>query len=467
MVTVVGLGNNDGDITLKGACAIDAADTVIVKTALTDTYKFFDDIDNVTCDFIYEKTADFEELNAQLAAYVLSFNDKDVVYCVNGSGYDDRSVEILTQLEKNVTIIPSVGRESIALADKPNTCYLAVSAYELDDESFEYDSAKTVLVIKDIDNEFIAGNVKSFLSRLIGEETAVTCYDGNKSHVIPVYELDRLDSYSYETCVRVNTVPLLDKQVFNYTDIMRIMRVLRGENGCEWDKAQTHASIRKNVIEEAYELVEAINNDDTDNIIEESGDVILQGIFHTIIGEEEGEFAAHEVLSALGNKLVSRHPHVFGDAVANNEQEALDSWTAAKAKEKKTKSTADKMRKVIGSMPQLLRADKLQTHAAKAGLDFSDIGGVVDKIGEETREVLNAHGEEIEAECGDLLFSAVNLARFKGVNAEVALAKSNEKFINRIAFVLDKCEELGLDSHRLTEKEFESIWDLAKEKCSR
>lgn len=467
MVTIVGLGNNDGDITLKGACTIDEADTVIVKTALTDTYKFFADIDNVTCDFIYEKTADFEELNAQLAAFVLSYQDKDVVYCVNGSGYDDRSVEIIMQLEKDVRIIPSVGRESIALADKPNTCYLAVSAYELDDASFDYDSTMTTLVIKDIDNEFIAGNVKSFLTRVIGDEAQITCYDGLESHVIPVYELDRLGGYSYTTCVRVDTVALLEKKVFNYTDLLRIMRILRSDNGCEWDKAQTHESIRKNVIEEAYELVEAINNDDIDNIIEESGDVILQGAFHTIIGEDEGEFEVQEVLSALGNKLVTRHPHVFGNIVANNEQEALNSWTEAKAREKKTKTTADKMRKVIGSMPQLLRADKLQNHAAKEGFDFADIGGVIEKIAEETKEVLDAKGEETEIECGDLLFSVVNLARFKGVNAEVALAKSNEKFINRIAYVLDKCKELGLDSHELNDKEFQSIWDLAKDNCSR
>lgn len=465
MITVVGLGRREGDLSLNGAVAIDNAQVVFVKTALTDTYKFFEGKPHETLDNFYENAEDFDDLDNKIAEYLFAFKDKNVVYCVNGNGSDDRSVIALKKL-CDVKIIAGVSRELAVLSNHPATSVVKVSAYDIaGDKAFSYDKTKPLVVV-DIDSEYIAGEVKEILARVVGEECEITFFKGEQEKLILAYELDRQNEFDYECGVYVSPFEITDKQEYNFGDLLRIMQRLRGKNGCEWDKAQTHESIRKNLIEEAYELVEAIDNQDIENIIEESGDVILQGVFHTVIGEDEGEFCANEVLTHLCNKLVTRHTHIFGDVVANNADEALKAWEAAKAKEKSQDSLQSKIEGVAKALPSLQKAAKYQKYLAKAGMDFENLEQIKEKIIEEVQEVFAAKMSDdsraLEMECGDLLFAVVNLLRKLNIDGEVALNRACAKFESRVKYMDNKCAKQGKSIKDLSVEEQENLWQEAK-----
>ncbi|MDE5654743.1 MAG: nucleoside triphosphate pyrophosphohydrolase [Clostridia bacterium] len=454
MITVVALGCAKGQLTIAGAEAIDKASKVFVKTALTDTYEYFKDkgIDCISLDFIYDKSQNFDELDEEIANYLLSQN-ADIVYCVNGSGYEDRSVALLKE-RTDVEILLSV---SFGIAGgKPSLASTVISAYELVNiRGFNYDT-RLSLCVTDIDNAFIAGEVKLILQNILGDEEKAFL-NGKE---IAIYELDRQGTYDYSTTLFVPSKNLVDKQRFNFSDLYQIMRILRGENGCQWDKAQTHESIRQNAVEEAYELVEAINNDDIDNIIEESGDLFLQSIFHCVIAEDLGEFGLEDCLSGICRKLIDRHTHIFGDVVANTPEEALKAWDNAKAKEKKYSSASDKIDKIAKALPALMRAYKIQKSAGKVGFEFDDFEQVVGKVEEEIREFCDAKtADELEDEGGDILLAVVNVLRWKKVEPEIALSRAIDKFVKRFKYVEEKC---GGDMQDKTLDELNVLWEEAK-----
>lgn len=255
---------------------------------------------------------------------------------------------------------------------------------------------------------------------------------------------------------------LLGKDNFDYNDCYDVLRILRGEYGCPWDRAQTHKSIVKNVIEEAYELANALEQENVPNTVEELGDLLMQVLFHLEIGEDNGEFQPKDVYTALCRKLIDRHPHVFGDVKAENADESLDVWNAQKLKEHKIKSVTENVMDVPRNMSALMRSQKIQSRASKGGYDFSDIAQAMDKVHEELDEFLNAADAERQMEGGDLLFSVVNLLRLYGVDSETALLCSADKFTARVA----ECERILSDEgKRLTElspEQFDETWARAK-----
>ena len=244
-------------------------------------------------------------------------------------------------------------------------------------------------------------------------------------------------------------------------DPIRIMELLRSPGGCPWDQAQTHRSIRDNMLEEAYEAADAVDRGDMDNLKEELGDVLLQVVFHARMAQEAGCFTFDDVVDGICRKLVFRHPHVFGTAEAADPDGALSAWDARKRAEKGQKTAADSLDSVARALPALTRAAKLQSKAAKAGFDWRDPAPAMDKLAEELEEFQTAvrEGSNVEEELGDLLFSAVKAGRFAGVDGETALEKACEKFIRRFRRV----EELApgpLD--RLDVPALEALWDRAK-----
>ena len=454
MITVVGMGIRQGQLTLEGDSAIKSADKVVVKTALTATYTYFVDnaIEHITLDEIFENAPNFDDLDRAVADTLLGYDKQgDVCFCVDGSGYEDRSVALFRQTTNDIKIIVGVSRAQNHA--EPSIPLTAISCYDLiSTVGWDYDTRST-LVVSNIDNEYTASQVKLVLGNLIGEETQVEF--GGKS--IALYELDRQKEYNYDSYVKVNPMNTLDKSRFNFGDLYWIMRRLRDKDGCPWDKVQTHQSIRSNMIEEAYELVEAINNDDLDNMIEETGDVFLQAIFHCVIGEDTGEYNVQDALSGLCKKLISRHTHIFGEVKANNAEEALKAWEDAKAKEKNTDTLTSKMKKVV--LPSLIREYKIQKIAKKGGMEFESLSQVEDKIQEELREVATANPDELEKELGDSLFALVNLCRWKGVEPEVALARATDMFVKRFEYVEKHCAK---PMQECSTQELDKLWEEAK-----
>lgn len=245
-------------------------------------------------------------------------------------------------------------------------------------------------------------------------------------------------------------------------DLLKIMELLRAPGGCPWDRAQTHQSIRDNMLEEAYEAADAIDRMDMENLREELGDVLLQVVFHSSMAQEAGQFTFDDVVNGVCQKLVFRHPHVFGTVDAKDPDGALSAWDAQKREEKGQRTAADALDSVARALPALTRAAKLQSKAAKAGFDWREAAPAMDKLSEELEEFRTAvrEGSNTEEELGDLLFAAVKAGRFAGVDGETALQKACEKFIRRFRRV----EQLaGGPLDKLDVPALEELWARAKE----
>lgn len=259
---------------------------------------------------------------------------------------------------------------------------------------------------------------------------------------------------------------LISKKNFSFNDARKLVEILRGEKGCPWDREQTHESIRANAVEEAYELADAINRQNREDIIEELGDILLQFLLHAQIAVQEGEFTFEDVYNHLCNKLISRHTHVFGADSAQNAQKALATWEENKLKAHNYGGQTEYLRQVPFTSPALLRAQKVQNRAAKSGMDFADAKGAFAKVEEELKETAAATQSgtvfDTEEEVGDLLFSCVNVARFLSVDAETALSSATQKFISRFEKVENvlKCE--GKEIKDASPQKLDELWEQAK-----
>ena len=257
------------------------------------------------------------------------------------------------------------------------------------------------------------------------------------------------------------------KNNYTFDDLIDIMKVLRSENGCPWDKAQDHQSIKYAMLEEACEAMESLDKKDADAFADELGDVLLQVVFHSQIGDENGTFNINDVLYHVCNKLVTRHTHIFGDDKTENQDQALDVWEKNKKAEKGLKTQTEIMRDVCSYLPQLIRAEKVQKKAAKVGFDWDDYHGAYEKLIEETKELndaVNEHSQKkIEEEFGDLLFSCVNVARFLKINPEEALKKATDKFINRFEKIETMASSEGKNLSDMTLEEMDKLWDKVKQ----
>ena len=254
------------------------------------------------------------------------------------------------------------------------------------------------------------------------------------------------------------------KPRYGYEDLLEIIRLLRSPEGCPWDRVQTHQSIRRGMLEEAYEAAEAFDRDDPALICEELGDMLMQVLFNIHMEEDAGRFTTDDVTDHVVRKLIFRHPHVFSNTQADNSEQVLVNWDKLKRQEKGQQTTADAMDAVARSLPALWRADKLQSKAAKAGFEFADVAGALDKLDEETRELRAAveTGTNFEEELGDVLFAAVKVGRFCGVDPEAALTKTCEKFITRFRRVEEAVTARGQEMDEVPLDELTALWNAAK-----
>ena len=254
------------------------------------------------------------------------------------------------------------------------------------------------------------------------------------------------------------------KPHYDYADLLEIIRLLRSEDGCPWDKAQTHKSIRRGLLEEAYEAAEAIDNDDPVLLKEELGDVLMQVVFHAGIEADAGRFDMDDVCDGVVKKLLYRHPHVFGDGQAETADTVPASWEQLKRREKGQKTVSDSMDSVARSLPSLWRAEKLQKKAAAAGFEWPDVQGALDKLEEEVAELRRAveNGGDVPDELGDVLFAAVKVGRFCGCDPEDAVNGTCEKFIHRFRAVEEGAAVRGREVSQLSLEEMTALWDEAK-----
>ena len=261
---------------------------------------------------------------------------------------------------------------------------------------------------------------------------------------------------------------LLEREHHDYASLELLIKVLRSEWGCPWDKEQTHASIRRDLIEETYEVIEGIDRDDPHLMCEELGDLLEQVVFHTDIENDAGRFTPTDVFDGIVKKMILRHPHVFGDVEADTSEKVLDNWDKIKAKEKDRDTVASKMDAIPPALPALMRAQKIGKVAAKVGFDFDSAEQAAGKISEEVAEVSEAlaegNADHIAEELGDLLFSVVNVCRLAKVDAEEALTRANDKFASRFRSLEIELKTRNKDFSDCSMPELDAIWDKIKKK---
>ena len=468
MISIVGLGVECGDWYERAAAEIASGKRVLVKTERIAAAE----VVRAMCaqceflDYIYEKSRSFDSLHKNLAAAVAAAaKEGDVVYCIPGCVAEDISAQILLKRYRNARVLDGISKSEHAFlaAGVLNCNRVAVSAYDLE----RYRRAVLPLAVYDLDCDLVAGDVKLKLCDMLGDETPCFLVARGQVKKIKLYEADRQKEYDETTVLVIDEIPLLQKTRFDFCDLVDILRRLRAPDGCPWDRAQTHESIRQNMVEEAYELVDAIDCKDDEKITEEAGDVLMQAAFHAELGEDRGAFTCNDVTSGVCKKLIFRHSHIFGGDSAANADDALTVWERNKRTEKNQKTTGDSVADVPKVFPALMRAQKVGKRAAKAGYDFKDVYEAAQKIGEELYELMDAvrdeEKEHIAEETGDLLFAVVNVGRLVGVDCETSLKESTEKFVRRFL----KTEALiladGKQMQTLSPDELWRYYERAKE----
>lgn len=429
MITVIGLGRTDGDLTDSAKQALAAATHVVLRTGKSAAGKgvlrlFGKSKQIETLDELYDSAPDFSALNENIAARLqeLDARQEGVVYGVDGDGYSDETVLHYMRTGGAVRVVAGVADCG---ARRPAAALVSIAAYELLDARPYLDTALPLLVTG-IDNQMLAGAVKLYLMQFYGDETPLLLQTGGGEISLPLTDLDRQKKYDYAVSAYLPAQAAFAKQRYGMGDLVRILARLTAPDGCPWDKEQTMQSIRVNVIEEAYEAVDAIDADDDDDCIEEFGDLLLQPALLCDIAMRSGRFGLSDVFSELCGKLIGRHTHIFGADRAGNAAEALGFWDAAKAEEKQYQSTADQLSRLPEGFPALLRAEKALKKMRKAGTALP-AGCACDAV----RAALTEQGPS--ADTGKLLLLAVACSLDAQAHGEVELHGAVRTLIRQFA----------------------------------
>jgi len=255
----------------------------------------------------------------------------------------------------------------------------------------------------------------------------------------------------------------LPRNLNQFATLLDIIARLRAPDGCPWDRKQTHASLRENLLEECYEVLEALDEGDSGELCDELGDLLMQVVLHAQIAGEAGEFKLGDVLTGINTKLIHRHPHIFGSRKVKDAEEVAHNWEALKQKERE--ADASILASVPRHMPALGYSQSIQRRVVQVGFDWEDIDGVIDKLAEEVGEFKQAGSQEQRGrEFGDLLFTLVNIARRLGVDSEAALREANGRFRHRFSYMEESCRQRGLTLSELSFDEQNALWEEAKKK---
>lgn len=453
MITVVGLGLREDSVSVRGLQRIKKADKVVLRTLRTPPSKGFKECDSF--DYLYDKAENYDELNAMIVDELLKMSEGiDLVYGVDGDGYKDSSVVELNK-RAEIEIIPA----AFDLAVPPSTSCVYLSAYDIG--SGLYPDPIAPICVYNIDDKNMASEVKLFLLRFYDAEQMVWLVTAKGKTSIPLEELDRQKKYSFDTAVYAEC-----GMNASFADLIRIMARLTAPCGCPWDKAQTHESIRINLLEEAYETVEAITDGNIDGMIEELGDVLLQVVFHADIALRSGEFTLEDVIKNLNDKLIGRHTHIFGSDKAESADGALTVWERNKMKEKHQETFSDAVNDIPKCFPALLRAQKAVKRVEKGGWGRKTLDNIKDKLNEELCELEAAYksGNEsaIAEELGDLLLCVVWLGYRMGGNCEQALLDTVSKVQKRYTAFEKAAIKDGKDVNKLSDEEWLFYYNQAK-----
>lgn len=481
MIKIIGLGPGSKEALTIGALeALKGASNIYLRTEKHPTVDYLKN-NNIlfkTYDNKYEEGESFDQVYSSIAEDLIEQHNRfnDIVYAVPGHPLvAEKSVSILLDLceKKSIEteVIPAVSfvdalMESLKI--DPIEGIKIIDAFDIRNQILD---KRVGTIITQVYDKFIASEVKLSLMEYYKDDfqiyfvRAAGVKNLESIRRIPLYELDRQEDIDYLTSIYI---PRDIDSTNDFYDLLDIMEKLRSNDGCPWDKEQTHDSLKKYLIEESYEVLEAIDEKDDDKLTEELGDVLLQIVFHAHIGKEEGFFNINDVIEKVCTKMINRHPHVFGNINADTSEEVLINWDKIKKKEQGLKSYTDELRHVPKNLPALMRAEKVQKKAAKVGFDWDKVEDALDKVLEEYYEVKGVYKSKkmakIVEEIGDLIFASVNVARFLDIDPEFALNYTIEKFIKRFAYIEEVAKSKSIDMANMTLEQMDILWEEAKNK---
>ena len=477
-ITIVGLGPGPfGCLSLETWDVIRQAPKLLLRTAVHPTVEDLRSrgVNFTSYDTFYDQGEDFDSVYRAIADDVIEqARVADVVFAVPGSPMvAEKTVGLIREAAGAVglpiVVLPGMSFFELLcnrLGIDPQQGLTLVDALEV--ETLPKDLA-TGLVITQVFSPLVASELKLALMERLPDEAPVIVarhlgLPDESVTTVPLFELDRQAGFDHLTSVYAPPASTGGER-FELDPLVKVMSRLRSPDGCPWDIEQSHATLRRYIIEEVYEVLEAIDEQDPTHLCEELGDLLLQIVFHARMAEEAGDFSMQDVVDTVTEKLIRRHPHVFGDISVQDAAEVIVNWDAIKRREKKQKPKSA-LDGVPQGLPALLRANKLQMKAAKVGFDWDDIAPVWDKVAEELAELRQAaaggNPAEIEDELGDVVFAVVNLGRFLGVETEVALNRANNKFSRRFFQVEALLRQQGRKWQELDLAQMDELWLAVK-----
>jgi len=479
MIRVVGLGPGAiGSLTIETLELLKEGKKIYLRTEKHPTVDYLKSlsIQFETYDDRYEEYNNFDDVYRSIAEDLIQKHEihGDIIYGVPGHPLvAETSVKLLIKMcEKNkidIEILPAVSFIDAVIQSlklDPIEGLKIIDAFDIKNQVLD---KRVGLLITQVYNKSIATDVKIALLEYYKDDMEIYFVRaaGIKglecTRKIKLYELDRQEDIDYLTSI---FIPKELEATLDFQDLIGVINTLRDENGCSWDRLQTHESLKKCLIEECYEVLEAIDEKDEDKIIEELGDVLLQVVFHAQIGKEQGYFNINDVIKGVTSKMINRHPHIFKNIESKNPQQVLESWENIKIEEKGFNNYTDTLKHVPKNLPGLMRAYKVQEKASKLGFDFDSVEPAMEKVLEELQEVKDVYKgnnrAKIEEEVGDLVFSTVNVARMLDIDPEFAVNYTIDKFISRFQYIEENASNRNLDLKDMSLAEMDTLWNESK-----
>ena len=473
-ITVVTLGpGNPAYLTRQAEKALKQSRHLILRTARHRAADWLreEGVDFASLDDFYDRYEDFDAMHKAMADHLWEEAARHAIVFAVQDAVTDGAVHALRNSKPEdgvIRVVPGVSGEDVCLSlvDDPVDGFRSIPASRLADIAPDYSMP---LLISEVDTPLLAGQVKLFLSDLYGVQYPVVFFPStaNRNRLpvrIPLCDMDRQPRYDHTVCLFVPAADLTGRERYCFEDLTRIMKRLRAEDGCPWDRQQTHQSLRKYLLEEAYEAAGAIDEQDMDHLADELGDVLLQIVFHAQIGAEHGEFNAADVASAVCAKMIRRHPHVFGQVKCDTPSQVSANWEQIKLRERHHQRQSEALADVSSALPALTRAAKVQGKAARVGFDWPNALDALPKVIEEAGEVeaeLRSGSGPLE-ELGDLLFAAVNVVRLAGCDPEEALTFATDKFVRRFTAMEEMITADGKALPGMALEEMDRYWNRVK-----
>ncbi len=475
-ITVVPLGPGALEFLTLGALnALENAHTVILRTGRHGACGELEkrNIKYTTLDALYEECGDFDALNARAVQTLWETAvSGPVAYGVADPTSDETVRELLKTAghQKQVTVLAGVPLTAPclnALKELPIGQPMRILPASACSNAVLVPSEP--MMITELNSRLLAGEIKVWLMTLHEPELEVFFFPPGEAEQrivekIPLADLDRRKGYDHTSAVYVPASPMLHRERHDFFDLLQVMERLRAPDGCPWDKEQTHETLRPYLLEEAYEAVSAIDENDMDHVADELGDVLLQVVFHAQIAKQHGEFDIKDVTTAICRKMISRHAHIFGQVKCDTAEEVLVSWDKLKRQERGLTSQAAVMADVPKHLPALMRAQKVQQKAKQVGFDWNDPLEALKKVLEEAQEVQEEldKGSDPGEELGDLLLAVVNVARLCKKQPELLLSGAVDKFIRRFERMEKAIVAEGKALEHLTLSEMDVYWEKGK-----